>query len=514
MVLRLRVALAALAVLVFASPAQADTWHRADTHHFVIYSNGSERNLEQFAHKAEKFDAVLRIIFNRQPEQEPNRLTIYLLDSASSVDRLTGPRRTYTAGFYRPSSEGSFAVANREKAMNVMDLDGQTVLFHEYAHHFMYRNFAVPVPAWFSEGFAEYASTAEFRPDGIWEFGNLPYHRAYSLQQGPKIPIRALLTEQASGPIERVGAFYGWSWALTHMSYRSGDGGRPIARYLAALAEGAEPLAAAEAEFGDLDQLQKRLERYVAGRMNFYRSTEPLEYLSEVEVTRLSEFDSALIELTLQRKAHFQPERTRTRLQELTRRGEANAEAWYQLAALEYAVVLSGDAAALYDFTAAESAVDQALALDPGHLLANVLKGDILLEPLDHGDDPDLSLWARARTYFSKANRTDPLHPLPLFKFATSFLREGKPNPQVGAALQEAFLGAPEATELRYALAHYHANEGQFDRAIELLKVIAGNPHSGSGAREQIVELEKQRDGGEAQAETLTALQSVGQPEE
>jgi hypothetical protein len=506
MVLRLRVALTALAVLVFASPAQADTWYRADTHHFVVYSNGSERNLEQFAHKAEKFDAVLRNIFDRQPEQEPNRLTIYLLDDASSVDRLIDAD---AAGFYRPSSEGSFAVANRESAGSVLDLDGQTVLFHEYAHHFMYRNFAVPVPAWFSEGFAEYASTADFRSDGIWEFGKVANHRAYSILEGPKIPIRTLLTEQASGANDRVSAFYGWSWALTHMSYRSGDGGRKIARYLDALAEGAEPLAAAEAEFGDLDQLQKDLERYVKGRMNYFRSTEPLEYLSEVTVARLSEFDSAVIELTLQRKAHFQPERTRERLQELTRGDEANAEAWYQLAALEYAVAHREDAAAQYDFTAAESAVDRALALDPDHLLANVLKGDILLEPFDHGDAPDLSLWARSRTYYSRANRADPLHPLPLYKFANSYQREGKPNPQVGAALEEAFLGAPEANELRYALASHHANEGQFDRAIELLKVIAGNPHSGSGAREQIVQLERQRDGGEAEAKILTALEST-----
>ena len=61
--------------------------------------------------------------------------------------------------------------------------------------------------------------------------------------------------------------------------------------------------------------------------------------------------------------------------------------------------------------------------------------------------------------------------------------------------MQEAFLGAPEANELRYGLANFYASEGEFDRAIELLKVIAGNPHYGSGTREYIAELEKRRDG-------------------
>lgn len=491
-----RVVLAAFAALFFASAAQAETWYRADTHHFVIYSNGGEKNLEQFAHKAEKFDALLRLVFNRQPEQHPNRLTIYLLDSAATVDRLTGPKRTYIAGFYRPSVEGSFAVGNREKATSVWDADGQTVLFHEYAHHFMYRNFAVPVPPWYSEGFAEYASTADFRSDGTWEYGKFAEHRLYSLSKGLKIPIRTLLTEPASGSIENVSAFYGWSWALTHMLYRSGDHGEKIGRYLNALAEGADPLSAAEAEFGDLDRLKTQLEKYVRGRTNFFRSSEPLKYLSDVKVTRLSDHDSALVELTLQRKAYYKPEVTREKLNELARASGAAAEAWYQLAALEYTAAHSDEAEPQYDFAAAEAAVDRALELEPNHVLANVMKGDILLEPFDHADDPDVSLWAQSRKFYAAANRADPLHPLPLYKFANSYLREGKPNPQVGAALQEAFLGAPEANELRFALANHHANEGQYDRAIGLLKVIAGNPHYGSGARDYITRLEEARDGG------------------
>jgi hypothetical protein len=508
---------ATFASLFIASGANAQTWHRADTHHFVIYSNGGEKNLEEFAHKVEKFDALMRLAFNRQPEEHPNRLTIYLLNSAASVDDLTGPKRQYVAGFYRPAAEGSFAVANREKPASVWDLDGQTVLFHEYAHHFMYRNFPVPVPAWYSEGFAEYAGTADFRRDGTWEWGKFAEHRLYSLVAGPKIPIRSLLSEQPSGTIERVSAFYGWAWALTHMLYRSEDNGEQITRYVARLADGADPLVAAEAEFGDLDALEKRLDKYVRGKTTFFRSAEPIAYLSDIKVTRLSEYDSALVELGLQRRTFYKPERTREKLTLLTRQAAANAEAWYQLAALEFAAAHSEEAKPQYDFTAAESAVDQALKLQPDHVLANVLKGDILLEPFDHADDPDDDLWSRSRKFYAAANRADPLHPLPLYKFANSFLREGKRNPQVGSALQEAFLGAPEANELRYGLANFFASEGEFDRAIELLKVIAGNPHHGAGTREYIAELEKRRDaaGSESGAEaTLTVVRVEPQEDE
>lgn len=485
----------AILALILPAGAQAEPWYRAESHHFVIYSKGSPKIVEDLARKVEQFDALLRLVFGREPEQQPNRLTIYLLADAKAVDDLFGPGRDYTAGFYRPSASGSFAVANRERGYNSSDLDGQTTLFHEYAHHFMYRNFPVPAPAWFSEGFAEYASTAEFARDGTFAYGKLPHYRGHSLLSGPKIPIRKLLTEQPSGSIDQVSAFYGWSWAMTHLFYRSDDRGKQIARYLAALADGAEPLAAAETEFGNLDALEKRLQKYVRGGMTYANSDKPLAYLSDVKTARLSDRDSELVELRLQQRTGYKPERTRQKLRELTARSDANAEAWYLLAEVEYALSHAENAQPQYDFDAAEAAVDRALALDPRHVLANVLKGDIILEPFDHGDNPDPALWSKARVYFAAGNRADPLHPLPLYKFANTFLREGKPNAQMGAALTEAFLGAPEAYELRFALANHYANEREYERAITLLKVIAGNPHTGSDARKFIAELEKARNG-------------------
>lgn len=284
---RLRAALLAIFALALPTGAQAETWYRAESHHFVIYSKGSQKSVDDLAHKVEQFDALLRRLFRKEPEQQPNRLTIYLLADANAVDDLVGPGRDYLAGFYRASASGSFAVANRERGYSASDLDGQTVLFHEYAHHFMYRNFPVPAPAWFSEGFAEYASTAEFARDGSFEYGKLLLHRGHSLLSGPKIPIRKLLTEQPSGSIDEVSAFYGWSWALTHMFYRSNDRGDQISRYLAALAGGAEPLAAAETQFGDLNALENQLQKYVRGRMTYSSSDKPLAYLSDIKTAPL-----------------------------------------------------------------------------------------------------------------------------------------------------------------------------------------------------------------------------------
>ncbi|MGB7408956.1 MAG: hypothetical protein WA908_10660 [Pontixanthobacter sp.] len=499
-----RIIITAIAALFFSASASAETWYRADTHHFVVYSNGSEKKTAEFAQDTEKFDALLRKLFGREPEVDPNRLTIYLIDNAREVDRLIGGRSGTTAGFYVARPEGSFAVANRERGGR-WDLDGQTVLFHEYAHHFMFRNMAVPAPAWFVEGFAEFMATAEFNKDGSWSYGRVAGHRAYSLLRGPKIPIRDLLTQRPTDSVDNVFAFYGRAWALTHMLYRSETRGERIGLYLAELQEGVDPIEAAETVFGDLDDFEDQLQDYIEGSINYTKFEEPLPYLDAVTVNRLSDYQSELVELTLQRTTGYKTDRTRKKLMRLTQHPDADAEVWYQLAKLEHVAAHDEDAPARYDFTSARTAVEGALALKPDHLLANVLMGDLVLEPFDHDLEFDPQEWSTARRYYGMANKADPLNPLPLFRFGQSFLKEGRKNEQVGMALEQAFLGAPESQEIRLTLANHHAEEKEFDEAISLLKIIAGNPHSGEGARALIASLEEAKSGADAPIDALKA---------
>ena len=494
---------------VSAAPATAETWYRADTHHFVILSSGKEKQLEEFAHELEQLDALMRLLFGRKPEIEPNRLTIYLLDNAKQVQELLGDEGKTVAGIYSPETDGSYAIANREKSYSSFGLSGDTVIFHEYAHHFMFRNFETPAPAWFVEGFAEFVSTAEFKRGGAWTFGKPANHRAYGLQVGPQVPIRKLLTETASGKSDYVDAFYAWSWALTHMMYRgSDDNGSQVARYFTALNEGQDPLEAAEAEFGDLDAFEAQLKKYTKGALSYSKSDKPIPYLSDITVRRLSEYESDLTQLALEARTARDVEGTRKDFAKFFDRHEPTADGLVQFATLEYLAAHRPDAQPQYDFAVADAAIDKALALDPDHVDANILKGRILLEPFDHDDDPDAGNWAKARVYFGKANRADPLDPAPLFYFANTYLKEGKKNAQIGEALEGAFYGAPESQEIRFAWAQHLVNEGEFDDAIKLLKIVSGNPHSGSGTREFIRMIEQMRDG-ELPIGTLTVTQTA-----
>ncbi|GAA4643329.1 DUF1570 domain-containing protein [Pontixanthobacter gangjinensis] len=474
------------AALLIASPAAAETWYKAQTHHFTIYSDGKKRQLEDFAHEVERFDSLLRLLWNKEPLLNPNRLTIYLIKDAQAVDDLLGPRNTNVAGFYRSQAQGSFAVGNRKVSGNKAALSGKRVLFHEYAHHFMFQNFAVPAPAWFTEGFAEFVATAEFKRNGEWTFGAPALHRVNEIEYFGEIPIRDLLTNRPARNSEGS-SFYGWSWALTHMLYSQEMGrGKLVTQYINRLNMGQDPLDAAEETFGDLDQFDRKLQTYVKRSIEWNKSPNALPYQDGVTVTELSEYDSQITGLTLQRLGGHNMEEVREELRQAVAMPVATSEAWYQLAEAEFALVHDDDADSAYDFTAAMAAVDQALALDASHMNANVLKGNILLESFDHAEKPDEANWASSREFFNRARATDPLHPWPQYSFANSYIREGESNTEVTKALEIAFEQAPESSELRFAVAIDRARQGNFGEAISMLKILANSPHGGDGAQETI----------------------------
>lgn len=489
----LRAALVLFAALGFSSTAQADTWYRADTHHFTIYSDGSEGQLEDFAHEVERFDALLRMLFKRPANEDPAKLTIYLVDDAEEIDReyVSG-----AAGFYSVRLEQTFAVANREYGIDKQDLSGKRVLFHEYAHHFMFHNFAIPAPAWFVEGFAEFVATTEFKRNGEWTFGFPAQHRAYSVRNGRSIPIERLLAENYRDMSDaEQGSFYGWSWALTHMLYSDPDErGDQIMRYLRDINSGMDNLAAAEKNFGDLGDLQKDLRRYVRRSMPYSKSDLQIPYRDDISVTRLSDVDSELAYLTLQRLAAKKKDGLREKLLELaTENGSAGA--WLQLAEFEldeaHKGVEDGDA---HDFSAVKVASDQALAIDPKLARAHFMRGRLIVEKFDHDDGPDESAWDVAREHFLDANNLDPKDALALYHYADSFVRQGKHHEMTGPVLESAFTFRPESSELRTALARHYASIGAYDAAIGLLNVIANNPHGGGWAKEMIATIEEQRD--------------------
>ncbi|KTE23575.1 MULTISPECIES: hypothetical protein [unclassified Sphingopyxis] len=471
--------LAGIAIMGGADRAEAK-WLRADTDNFIIYSEGSEKSLRDFADKLERFDATLSLRFGISRVKEPNRLTIYLVERAADAGRLTAGRLGPSiAGFYSADPEGSFAVSNRESTVIKGTPEWQQTLFHEYGHHFMRRYLHAAFPAWFIEGFAEYYSTTDFTKDGKAEIGKPPYGRAYGLLEMPKIPAETLLF-QRPGTMRNSGqmdVYYGRAWLLTHMLYSSTTRSGQLGAYLGAINKGVEAKKAATDAFGDLAQLDRDLNTYLKQRLSYRTTGEPIAVSATVTITPLSPADDAMLPLQLERKSASGNEerlvKVRDSLTKLAAQHAGDADVWYELAMAEW-----DRGKEKRDPAAARASVDKALALDPRHVRANVLLGRIMLDALREKDDPSAADWNAARKPIILANQTNPDDPVPLLAYFQSFAPQGHEPPSIAIdGLARAFELAPENGEARINYAFALANRGKFDRAIALAKSIAYDPH-------------------------------------
>ncbi|MBA3940115.1 MAG: hypothetical protein C0520_02775 [Sphingopyxis sp.] len=489
----------ALAAASIASPAEAK-WLRAETDSFIIYSEGNEKSLREFAANLQRFDATLRSIFRTPYEGEDNRLPIYLLPTSEDVGELaSGSRGSSIAGYYRGDRDGSFALSHRETGDANPKFGtpmAQQVLFHEYTHHFMKRHLRAAFPAWFIEGFAEYHSTVDFDKDGRAELGKPVYSRAYGLLRMPRIPAEKLLVQQP-GEMRNSGqtdVYYGRAWILTHMLYQDAARDGQMGAYVAAINAGTDTKQAATQVFGDLAQLDKDLNRYINGRLSYSLTRTPIPVPTNIAIAPLAADEDAVIEARLERlNARGSKERetkARDLLRKLVAADPANAEAQYEYAAAEWD--MDED---LRDLPAVRAALDKALAAKPSHVRANVLLGRFLLHELDEKGEDDPAAWREARKPIQLANRTDPLDPVPLYAYFSSFLDQRvRPSEPALKALERAFQIAPENVEVRVSYAFALANRGEFDTALALAKSVAFDPHDNGRGETMLKRLEEMRD--------------------
>ncbi len=488
-----RITIFTAALVALATPAQAK-WLRANTNNFIIYSEGNEKELRNFAEKLERFDATLRVRFKIEGGKDPNPLTIYLVDRAADAGRLASGRSgSSIAGFYRPASEGSFAVSNREDYVIKGTPQSQQTLFHEYTHHFMKRFLPGAFPAWFIEGFAEYYSTVNFTKDGRAEIGKIAYGRAYGLLTMPKIPADTLLFKR---PLEmrnsgQMDVYYGRAWLLTHMLYNDHARSGQLGTYVDAINKGGDPKKAAADSFGDLTVLDKDLNRYMSKPLSYRTTNDPIGVAGPIAIVALPPAQDAALPLRLERLSADVDEqmiKVRDALKKLGTQYPGDAGVWFELAMAEWS--LSGEKR---NGAAARAALDKALTIDPKHVRANVLLGEMLTHAVEEKDDVSSADWNAVRKPIILANRTNSDDPVPFIAYYKSFMDQGmKPPPIAIEGLARAFHLGPENIEARMNYAFALANDGKYDAAIQLAKIVAFDPHETGGA-ELLGQLEEMR---------------------
>lgn len=490
--------LAFVALLSIAGSADAE-WLEASSDHFVIYGNLGEKSIREFAERLERFHAGMSVIL-RRPQAKPspsNRVSIYVVGSEAKVRQVVGTDNRYMAGVYLPRAGASIAIVPKLKGSGSQyDLSGETVLYHEYAHHFMWNLTARSFPRWFSEGFAEYFAGVKFKSDGSVVFGAPATHRAAELYFSRDVPIRTLLEFDGGASEKRKGydSFYGQSWVLFHYLRTAPERAGQLEKYQQLLGTGDTALQAAEGAFGDLDQLDKDMLAYLERRkVTTIVVNSTALGTGAVAVRALRPGEAEMMPVVLQSKAGVTHDEAVAGLPEARRIAAEHPSDPAVLAALAEAEFDAGND------DEAIVAADRAIALDPAQVNAYVQKGYALSRKVSHSQQPGAS-WKDVRSWWVKANKVEHDHPIPLVQYYLAFLDSGeRPSATAVEGLKWAMQLAPFDLQVRWLVANQMILDDRYEDAATVLAPLAYSPHPGEHtdrARRLLQEVEAKAQGG------------------
>jgi tetratricopeptide (TPR) repeat protein len=467
-----------LVLLAGTVPAHAE-WHEASSDHFLVVADQNEKDVREFTERLERFhSAVLYVLKREDVKPSPsNRVTIYVVRNSNQVQKLAGDKSGNLRGFYQARAGGSVAFTSRVESDGRDVTQSEQVLFHEYAHHVMHGASEWATPRWFSEGFAEFFSTARFEKNGGVGVGLPALHRAGELFYAKDVPIEALLDTETykKRKTKAYDEFYGRSWLLFHYLQLSGKRPNQISAYRFALANGASELDAAKTAFGDLKLLDKELAAYLKQSKMSYLSI-PADRLKTgaITVRKMREAETAIMPIILESKRGVDLDMAKA----LLPRAQAVAAQYPAdpavLAALSEAEHDAGN------LPAALAAADKAIAAAPTLVNAHVQKIYALSRIAEDADDADAA-WKQVRKAVTALNKLENDHPIPLIYYYQSLKASGKDISEVAAhGLERALQLAPFDQNVRWQLVQQLVDEENYGQAYRTLMPLANDPHNRS----------------------------------
>jgi len=283
----------ALAAPAFAAKRQV--WFETRSPHFVVVSNAGEKQARQTARQFEQIRSVFRQYIVIAQDHTGPIITILAVRDANSLRALL-PEYWATKGHTHPAGFFFYNLGQFEAAVQ-LDAPGPNPyegIYHEYYHALTLPYFP-GLPVWLSEGLADFFGNSEVTETEA-RLGEPDPDLIAELRRNKLIPLDVLFKVDHNSPYyneqDKTSMFYAESWALTHYLMLGDDGAHKqlLVAYFQDLQYGTRHEAATEA-FGDLNELQKELERYVHGSsfLRVHRPAPPLIPDADLRTRSLSE---------------------------------------------------------------------------------------------------------------------------------------------------------------------------------------------------------------------------------
>jgi len=255
------------------------------------------------------------------------------------------------------------------------------------------------------------------------------------------------------------------------------SGKRPgqLINYQVALANGATELAAAKTAFGDLNQLEKELNAYLAqSRIKYFPISGEKLKVGEITVRKMRDAEAAIMPVVLESKRGVNAKSAKALLPQAQSIASSYPSDPFVLTALAEAEHDAGNHAD------AVKIADKALLADPASVNAHVQKILAQSHIAEHSDDPD-SAWKLVRKAAAALNKVEVDHPIPLIYYYRSLKLAGKDVTEVAAhGLERALELAPYDTDVRWQLTQQLIAEEKYVIAYRILLPLANDPHNRS----------------------------------
>jgi tetratricopeptide (TPR) repeat protein len=259
--------------------AASESWLELQSPHFTVVTDANEKQGRHIADQFERMRWVFQTLFPRLNVDPPVPIVVIAVKDKKGFQELE-PEAYLAKG--QIDLTGLF-LHGPDKNYILVRLDGQeehpfATVYHEYTH-VQLSSAAEWLPLWLNEGLAEFFQNTDIRDKEV-NLGQPSVSDILYLRQQRLLPLATLFQVDASSPYyheeQKGSVFYAESWALTHyleMTDKQANTHR-LGNYVELLSKHQDPVTAAAQAFGDLQQLQKNLDAYVANaRYQYFRMT-------------------------------------------------------------------------------------------------------------------------------------------------------------------------------------------------------------------------------------------------
>ena len=257
-----------LAVVTASAGEKTENWLEVTSQHFVVITNGNEK---QARHTADQFERMRLVFHNLFPKMDVDPaapiVVIAVKDEkdfrALEPEAYLGKGALELAGLFLRAADKNYILLRLDAPGN----HPYASVYHEYTH-LLTSKMLEWLPLWLSEGWAEFYENTDIRDKEV-DLGESSWGNVQLLRDNRLLPLATLFAVDYKSPYyhqeDKGTIFYAESWALTHylMVKAWQQHKDPIGDYLKLVSQGVDSVTAGTSALGDLKQLEKNLDQYV-----------------------------------------------------------------------------------------------------------------------------------------------------------------------------------------------------------------------------------------------------------